>query len=133
VAGTVSLDGAIDIELGDIELNLDAGVIGQLLGLDAALAFELRSLLNGEEAPDETQEQLVAAYCHKKRERLNKPRRVAVFVGRCHKCGGYMMNALERHDGIRDDEVYRCFNCGWRTSPRYQFNRAFPDAIDHRE
>lgn len=53
----------------------------------------------------------------------NKQRRVQVYVGRCARCGGYMINALERHDGIKDDEVYRCFTCGWRTSPGYEINR----------
>lgn len=50
-------------------------------------------------------------------------RRVPVYVGRCVRCGGYMINALERYDGIKDDDVYRCFTCGWRTSPGYEINR----------
>lgn len=50
-------------------------------------------------------------------------RRVAVYVGRCRRCGGYMTNDLERHDGIKDDDIYRCFTCGWRTSPGYENNR----------
>ncbi|HEY6872912.1 MAG TPA: hypothetical protein VI298_09330 [Geobacteraceae bacterium] len=45
--------------------------------------------------------------------------RFAVYLGRCTKCGGYMVNTRER----QDDEVYRCFNCGWRTSPEYEWNR----------
>lgn len=53
-----------------------------------------------------------------------KGRRVAVYMGRCSRCGGYMTNDLERHDGIKDDDVYHCFTCGWRTSPEYELNRA---------
>lgn len=49
---------------------------------------------------------------------------IPVYTGRCAKCGGYMVNALERHDGIIDDDVYRCFSCGWRTSKAYEINRA---------
>jgi hypothetical protein len=49
---------------------------------------------------------------------------VPVYTGRCQRCGGYMVNALERHDGIIDDDVYRCFSCGWRTSKTYELNRA---------
>lgn len=54
----------------------------------------------------------------------DKGRRVPVYVGRCARCGGYMVNALERYDGIKDDDVYRCFTCSWRTSPGYKHNRA---------
>lgn len=53
-----------------------------------------------------------------------KGRRVLVYIGRCCRCGGYMINALERYDGIKDDAVYRCLCCGWRTSPGYAENRA---------
>lgn len=53
-----------------------------------------------------------------------RPRRVPVYIGRCARCHGYMMNALERYDGIKDDDVYRCCGCGWRTSPGYEINRA---------
>jgi len=51
-------------------------------------------------------------------------RRVPVYIGRCIRCDGYMTNALERYDGIKDDAVYRCLCCGWRTSPGYAENRA---------
>jgi hypothetical protein len=50
-------------------------------------------------------------------------KRCAVFSGRCKKCNGYMINDIERHDGIKDDDVYRCFTCGWRISPVYAWNR----------
>lgn len=49
-------------------------------------------------------------------------RRVAVFTGRCQRCGGYMVNDPERQYSENDDEVYRCFCCGWRTSPGYEWN-----------
>lgn len=55
--------------------------------------------------------------------KTDKLRRVPVYVGRCARCSGYMVNTLERRDGIRDDAVYRCFACGWRTSPGYEINR----------
>jgi len=50
-------------------------------------------------------------------------RRVAVFMGRCPHCKGYMLNTIELHGGIKDNDVYRCYNCGWRTSPEYEQNR----------
>lgn len=87
---------------------------------------ELDELLS-EYFPDETtdrQEQ-------EQRERIYlddppdaRPRRVPVYIGRCARCRGYMINALERYDGIKDDNVYRCCSCGWRTSPGYEINRA---------
>lgn len=60
-------------------------------------------------------------------EPREQTRRVRVYVGRCEKCAGYMIRApKECRDGIIDDEVYRCFNCGWRTSPGYDYNREHP-------
>ncbi|GFO61179.1 hypothetical protein GMST_35040 [Geomonas silvestris] len=53
----------------------------------------------------------------------HKPRKVAVYIGRCRKCGGYMIHAPERQFDQRDEEVYRCFSCSWRTSPGYSWNR----------
>ncbi len=50
-------------------------------------------------------------------------RRYAVYLGRCPRCSGYMVNIPEFHDSIRDDDVYRCFTCGHRTSPTYEWNR----------
>jgi len=56
-----------------------------------------------------------------------RKRHVKVYVGRCLKCEGYMVPApWEGHDGIADREVYRCFNCGWRISPAYDYNRKHP-------
>lgn len=58
------------------------------------------------------------------RKRVKKgPRRFAVFMGRCPRCSGLMINAPERYGDIRDDDVHRCFTCGYRTSPGYQWNR----------
>lgn len=53
----------------------------------------------------------------------DKHRKVAVFMGRCPRCAGYMLNAPERQYSVRDEEVYRCFCCGFRTSPSYLWNR----------
>lgn len=53
-----------------------------------------------------------------------KGRPVPVYVGRCARCGtGYMSNDLETQFDVRDEDVYRCHSCGWRTSPRYENNR----------
>jgi len=87
---------------------------------------ELEELL-AEYFPDEEPEQQEQE--HRDTVCLDDPpdtrgRRVQVYLGRCVRCGGYMINALERHDGIKDDDVYRCFTCGWRTSPGYEINRA---------
>ncbi|PKN16541.1 MAG: hypothetical protein CVU66_00625 [Deltaproteobacteria bacterium HGW-Deltaproteobacteria-23] len=67
---------------------------------------------------DDLEEELIERK-PKKKER----RRFAVFMGRCPRCRGWMVNAPERHGDIRDDDVYRCFNCSYRTSPGYQQNR----------
>jgi hypothetical protein len=53
-----------------------------------------------------------------------KGRRVLVYTGCCTRCGGYMTNDREKQFDVRDEDVYRCFTCGWRTSPRYANNRA---------
>lgn len=44
----------------------------------------------------------------------------AVYRGRCKKCGGYVQNTRER----QDDKVFHCLECGWRTGPEYESNRA---------
>jgi len=51
------------------------------------------------------------------------PRRFAVYEGRCPRCTGYMVNDPEHYDGIRDDNLYRCYSCSFRISPAYQWNR----------
>jgi len=58
-----------------------------------------------------------------RRPSRKKSRLVAVYLGRCERCGGYMLNTIDGFHGEIDHEVYRCFNCGWRVSPVYQFNR----------
>ena len=52
------------------------------------------------------------------------PRRFAVFMGRCTRCSGWMVNAPEFYDAIRDEAVYRCYSCGYRSSPSYKWNRS---------
>ncbi|MBK5274598.1 MAG: hypothetical protein JJE30_06060 [Desulfuromonadales bacterium] len=52
-----------------------------------------------------------------------RPRRVAVYMGRCPRCSGYVINDPEMQFADRDNEAYRCFSCGWRTSPAYEWNR----------
>lgn len=47
------------------------------------------------------------------------PRRFAVFMGRCPRCKGYMINSPERDD----HDAHRCLTCGYRTSPGYVWNR----------
>ena len=75
----------------------------------SAFQRELLSLLE-----DDPEELIV-----ERRPKSKVSRRYARFMGRCPKCRGYMVNSPERHD----DDVYRCFTCGHRTSPEYQWNR----------
>lgn len=65
-------------------------------------------------------------------EEPTQHRKVAVFMGRCPRCGGYMQNDIERQFAVRDEDVYRCFTCGWRTSPAYKWNRENPTAAAKR-
>ena len=51
------------------------------------------------------------------------PQKFAVPTGVCPRCQGYLVNDPERGDGIWDTGVYRCFNCGHRVSPVYEWNR----------
>jgi len=91
--------------------------------IDPVTKFLLEQLqvLDEEDEPD-----LEAARVET-REPAERVRRVRVYVGRCLKCAGYMVHAAkECHDGTPDDEIYRCWNCGWRTSPAYEFNRKHP-------
>ncbi len=85
------------------------------------LLVELQKTM--EDEPQETD--LVPARTLNRRSKQYKdPRPVRVYIGRCQKCGGYMvLAAFERCDGKEDREVYRCFNCGWRISPAYDYNR----------
>ncbi|EKD36403.1 MAG: hypothetical protein ACD_75C01523G0005 [uncultured bacterium] len=50
-------------------------------------------------------------------------KKYAVLIGRCKRCHGYMQNDIEWHHGEHDDDIHRCFTCGWRTSPVYAWNR----------
>lgn len=59
------------------------------------------------------------------KEPYEKPaRRVLVFMGCCPRCQGFMQNDREQDFSERDEEVYRCWACGYRTSPVYKDNRA---------
>jgi len=55
--------------------------------------------------------------------KAHKVKKFAVYMGRCTRCGGYMVFAPEWQAPLRDDEVYRCYSCSWRTSPEYDWNR----------
>jgi hypothetical protein len=83
--------------------DLDSGILDQF--------SELRDLLDDSE-PDIPV-----------RKKEPKPKKYAVYQGRCQRCGGYMVWDIEGQFGNRDDDVYRCYNCGWRISPIYLFNR----------
>jgi hypothetical protein len=95
------------------------------IGAQYADELELEELLSDlfgedeEEEPEPKKRRVV--YLEDPPEKRNS---VPVYTGRCTRCGGYMLNALERHDGIIDDDVYRCCSCGWRTSKTYEINRA---------
>lgn len=54
--------------------------------------------------------------------------RVAVFMGRCPRCNGYMLQVPEYQGELKDVMVYRCYACGWRTSPTYEQNRQMIEA-----
>jgi hypothetical protein len=62
---------------------------------------------------------MLEATFEEEKPRPVRNRRFAVFMGRCPRCGGYMANSPEPEDF----NVYRCFGCGWRSSPEYQQNR----------
>lgn len=82
-------------------------------GEPAGFQSQLLALLG-----DDFEEELI-----ERRSAKKERRRFAVFMGRCPRCWGYMVNAPERYGDIRDDDVYRCFNCSYRTSPGYQQSR----------
>lgn len=116
-----------------------------------ALAGALQDILNGkedegaledpeaEELDDESEEELNSFHykllalmeCdvekpeteHRPRPEKTRNRRFAVYIGRCRRCSGYMVNTPERQFTEHDDETYRCFSCGWWTSPAYEWNR----------
>jgi len=55
--------------------------------------------------------------------KAQKVKKFAVYMGRCQKCGGYMIFAPEQQFDVKDVEVYRCYSCSWRVSPEYEWNR----------
>lgn len=112
----VSAEEAYELEgMEDAWIEMDADSREALLKLYPGLKEELASILDDDDIEQEPQ------LSHRTPSQIKK--KVAVYMGRCARCGGYMVNALERHDGIKDNEVYRCFTCGWRTSPAYESNR----------
>jgi len=56
-----------------------------------------------------------------RKERTGK--RYAVYMGRCERCSGYMISCVERYLDTKEDDQYKCVNCGWRVSPTLQWNR----------
>lgn len=110
-----------DPEEEDAELDLAELAEIDLESLDPLTRDLLRALhikIPGEEDPEEEPEQLFV-------ELPDPPERrgkVAVFMGRCVRCDGAMMHAAREW---RDDENYRCLNCGWYTSPKLEERRRY--------
>lgn len=101
--------------LDDLEVDLSDE---QLEALYPGFTDEMNELCKGKASESD------AVPCGDRRgSRKGQARKVTVFMGRCRRCGGYMLNAPEKQFELRDDSVYRCFTCGWRTSPGYEFNR----------
>jgi hypothetical protein len=103
--------------LADFEVELAEEQLGDLC---PGLSGEIGELLAEDTA------QMDEEVLSERREKKPRRRKVAVFMGRCHRCSGYMVNDRERQFGETDEELYRCFSCGWRISPIYAFNRATP-------
>lgn len=103
----LSLLDDLDIELADESIE----------DLCPGLSQGINSLLMEESATLQEENRPNLRECRQSRKK------VAVFMGRCHRCDGYMLNDRERQFSITDEEVYRCVSCGWRTSPVYAFNQ----------
>jgi len=116
-ASTVADDGGDVAEIGVADQR---GCILDEEELDDVLA-EMFPIDELDDADDEDNQE--RAYIEDPPE--SKGRRVPVYMGCCARCGdGYMSNVLEAQFDIRDDAVYRCHSCGWRTSVQYENNRA---------
>ena len=115
----VELWGDTDQEEDATKLDLAELVGVALESLDPLIQQLLQALhisASGAEAEDAEPEQIFVELPDLPERRI----KVAVFAGRCIRCDGAMLHAArEQHD----DEVYRCFNCGWHTSPGYEENR----------
>lgn len=113
---------------GDDESAPEAKLLSDVENTENELASDLLALLVGANT-DESGEDDVESEVHGRRELLDpveRSRKVPVYVGRCIRCDGYMTHSFREagDDGI-DDAVYRCFNCGWRTSPKYYENSRY--------
>lgn len=106
-------DSVMDLDESPLELTDTSNV--------DAFTLALLATLHGEEDED------LPLVQRKARTPNERRKRVQVYVGRCVRCDGYMFPAAKEYrGGIVDDEVYRCFNCGWHTSPAYEYNRKHP-------
>jgi hypothetical protein len=101
----------------------DLTVLTGLLGEDDELAKELKSLFEELDELDAVEIEL-PELLEPVHQTPVKPRRYAVYKGKCKRCGGYMDNTREYLSNESwDEDVYRCLACGWRTSPAYAWNR----------
>lgn len=107
---------SIDEDDEDQELLSDLFGDAEMEDLDPVMQQLLKAFKSIEEEP---------VICQEKNYKATSSRyRIRVFEGRCRKCGGYMSHNYRECQGPTiDDEVYRCFNCGWRVSPIYSENR----------
>lgn len=75
--------------------------------------LQMLALLDGDDEPESL----------RKPRKNNRPHRYAIPLGRCPRCKGYLVTAPEKWCGEYDYDTYRCFACGHRTSPGYEWNR----------
>ncbi len=103
------------------ELGGELASLEKIFLADEDIEEVLAELLAEDETPDEASDTDLSPV--RRARRSEKRRKVAVYMGRCPKCGGYMTNTREQQFNERDEEVYRCISCSWRTSPAYAWNR----------
>ena len=129
ISAEVEQETAFDLDclnvLNSCENTFDFAAITALTGDNGELARELQYLFMEEDEEVETKEEIAALFT--KTRDTAKPRRFAVYQGRCTRCGGYVENTREQGIDRRwDDDAHRCLACGWRTSPAYAWNRENP-------
>jgi len=95
----------------DREAIRDLSDITSLMGGDDELARELQSILLEMDELEEIEIDLPEP-TDEVRKPSNKPRRYAVYQGRCKRCGGYMDNTREMQNELVDEDVQRCLSCG---------------------